>query len=178
MNPLELIKYGENEQEVNRFLQSLSANFEMYNAGAHTLNFNLDGGVDFMNSNYDGIYATIYCNFSNHRPIPGDVIHSSEKVLNINLQAFLMYNTTVGSEDSPWNFNDTDRLYNLSIMNAKLQHDSWSWASTWANEMLKMPASRKSTISILLDVTDVGFVAQQEVNWDDKVIGTLGAAFR
>jgi TonB-linked SusC/RagA family outer membrane protein len=92
MNPLELIEYGENVQEVNRFLQSLSANFKLYSSGAHTLNFNIDGGVDFMNSNTMA-YMPPFLQFQQSQANPGDVIHSAEKILNINLQAFFIYNT-------------------------------------------------------------------------------------
>lgn len=174
MNPLELIEYGENEQEVNRFLQSLSANFELFNSGAHTLNFNLDGGVDFMNSNTMA-YMPPFLQYQQSQANPGDVIHSSEKVLNLNLQAFLVYNTTMGSEDAPWNL--TSQVGYTTYHNERELQQVRGRGLVPGQTNVENASLQEIYNQYFVDVTDVGYVAQQEVNWDDKIIGTVGARF-
>ncbi|PAU94481.1 SusC/RagA family protein [Aliifodinibius salipaludis] len=174
MNPLELIEYGVNRQEVNRFLQSLSANFKLYSSGAHTLNFNLDGGVDFMNSNTMA-YMPPFLQYQQSQANPGDVIHSAEKVLNINLQAFLVYNTMVGSEDSPWNL--TTQAGYTTYHNERQLQQVRGRGLVPGQTNVENASLQEIYNQYFVDVTDVGYVAQQEVNWDDKVIGTVGARF-
>ena len=174
MNPLELIEYGENEQEVNRFLQSLSANFELYNSGAHSVNFSLDGGVDFMNSNTMA-YMPSFLQYQESQANPGDVIHSAEKVLNINLQAFLVYNTTVGNEESPWNL--TTQAGYTTYHNERQLQQVRGRGLVPGQTNVENASLQEIYNQYFVDVTDVGYVAQQEVNWDDKVIGTVGARF-
>ena len=174
MNPLELIEYGVNEQEVNRFLQSLSANFKLYEAGKHSLNFNLDGGVDFMNSNTMA-YMPPFIQFQQLQANPGDVIHSAEKVLNINLQAFLVYNTTVGSEDSPWNL--TTQAGYTTYHNERELQQLRGRGLVPGQTNVENASLQEVYNQYFVNITDVGYVGQQEVNWDDKVIGTVGARF-
>lgn len=174
MNPLELIEYGENQQEINRFLQSLSANFKLYNSGAHTLNFNVDGGVDFMNSNTMA-YMPPFLQFQQSQANPGDVIHSAEKVLNINLQAFFIYNTTVGSAESPWNL--TTQTGYTTFHNERQLQMIRGRGLVPAQRNVQNASLQEIYNQFFINITDVGYVAQQEVNWDDKIIGTLGARF-
>ncbi len=174
MNPLELIEYGENEQGVNRFLQSLSANFNLYEGDNNSLNFNVDGGIDFMNSNTIA-YMPPFLQYQQSQANPGDVIHSAEKVLNINLQAFLVYNTMLGSEDAPWNLT-TQAGYTTYHNDRQLQQVRGRGLVPGQTNV-ENASLQEIYNQYFVDVTDVGFVGQQEVNWDDKVIGTLGARF-
>lgn len=172
MNPLELIEYGINEQDVNRFLQSLSANFELYSSGAHSLNLNLDGGVDFMNSK-SMAYMPPFIQFQQAQANPGDVIHSAEKVLNINLQAFLVYNTTVGSEEEPWNL--TSQVGYTSYHNERQLQQIRGRGLVPGQTNVENASLQEVFNQYFVDITDIGYVAQQEVNWNDKIIGTVGA---
>jgi TonB-linked SusC/RagA family outer membrane protein len=172
MNPLELIEYGENEQEVNRFLQSLSANFKLYNSEVHTLDFSLDGGVDFLNSNTLA-YMPAFLQFQQSQANPGDVIHSAEKVLNINLQAFLIYNASLGSEESSWNL--TTQAGYTTFHNQRQLQMIRGRGLVPGQRNVENASLQEIYNQYFIDITDVGYVAQQEINWDDKIIGTIGA---
>jgi TonB-dependent SusC/RagA subfamily outer membrane receptor len=86
MNPLELIDFGVNDQSVNRFLQSLSTDITLFREGESTLNMNVDGGIDFINSS-SMVYMPPFLQFQQTQSNPGDVISSSEKLLYLNLHA-------------------------------------------------------------------------------------------
>ena len=172
MNPLELIEYGVNDQDVNRFLQSLSADISLYSSGPHNLNFNVDGGVDFMNST-SVAYMPPFIQYQQTQANPGDVIHSSEKVLNLNLQAFLVYTTTVGTEDAPWNL--TTQLGYTTYHNERQLQQLRGRGLVPGQQNVENASLQEIFNQYFVDVTDVGYVAQQEINWDDKIIGTLGA---
>lgn len=172
MNPLELIEYGVNDQDINRFMQSLSADITLYQAGGHNLNFNIDGGADFLNST-SVAYMPPFLQYQQTQANPGDVIHSSEKVLNLNLQAFLVYNTTVGTEEEPWNL--TTQVGYTTYHNDRQLQQIRGRGLVPGQQNVENASLQEVFNQYFVDVTDVGYVAQQEVNWDDKVIGTLGA---
>lgn len=174
MNPFELIEYGKNDQEVNRFLQSLSADIALYQTGAHNLNLNLNGGIDFLNSNTIA-YMPPFLQYQQTQPNPGDVIHSSEKILNLNIQAFLVYNTTVGSEADPWNL--TTQVGYTTYHNERELQQLRGRGLVPGQTNVENASLQEVYNQFFMNVTDVGYVAQQEVNWNDKIIGTLGARF-
>ena len=174
MNPLELIEYGVNEQEINRFLQSLSADIKLYQSGEHTLNMNLDGGIDFMNSTTTA-YMPPFLQYQQTQANPGDVIHSAEKVLNMNLQAFLVYTTTVGTQEDPWNL--TTQVGYTTFHNDRELQQVRGRGLVPGQTNVENASLQEIFNQYFVDITDVGYVAQQEVNWNDKIIGTLGARF-
>jgi TonB-linked SusC/RagA family outer membrane protein len=171
-NPLELISEAVNEQDINRFLQSLSADIKLLQVGAHTVNVNIDGGIDFTNST-SMAFQPRFLQFQQSQPNPGDVIHSSEQILNLNIQGFIVYNTTVGTQQAPWNLT-TQLGYTTFYKDRQLQQIRGRGLVPGQTNVEN--ASQQEIFNQFFEeVTDVGYVAQQEVNWDDKIIGTLGA---
>lgn len=174
MNPLELADFGVNDQDVNRFLQSLSTDITLLQLGDHNLNVNIDGGIDYLNS-ASMVYMPPFLQFQQTRENPGDVISSDEKLLNLNLQAFLVYNTTLNSSDDPW-YLTTQVGYTTFHKERKLQQVRGR--GLVPGQMNVENASLQEIYNqYFSEVTDVGYVAQQEVNWNDKIIGTVGARF-
>ena len=175
MNPLELIRFGVNDQDVNRFLQSLSTDIALIQSGSNTLNMNIDGGIDYLNS-ASMVYMPPFLQFQQTQENPGDVISSDEKLLNLNLQAFLVYNTTVSaSADDPF-YLTTQVGYTTFHKEQKLQQVRGR--GLVPGQMNVENASLQEIYNqYFSEVTDVGYVAQQEVNWNDKVIGTVGGRF-
>ncbi len=174
MNPLELIEHGINDQDVNRFLQSLSADIALYESDGHTVNMNIDGGIDFMNST-SLAYMPPFLQYQQTQANPGDAIHSSEKVLNMNLKAFLVYTTTLGPENEPWDL--TSQVGYTTYHNERKLQQVRGRGLVPGQTNIENASLQELYNQYLVDITDVGYVAQQEVNWDDKVIGTLGARF-
>lgn len=172
MNPLELIEFGINDQDVNRFLQSLSTEITLYQSEQHTLNMNIDGGADFLNST-SMAYMPPFLQFQQNQANPGDVIHSSEKILNLNLQAFLVYTTTVGSESEPWNL--TSQVGYTTFYNERQLQQVRGRSLVPGQTNVENAGLQEIFNQFFTEITDVGYVAQQEANWNDKVIATLGA---
>ncbi|MGB5977124.1 MAG: SusC/RagA family TonB-linked outer membrane protein, partial [Cyclobacteriaceae bacterium] len=102
---------------------------------------------------------------------PGDVLHGRQQALNINLQAFLVYN---------WNLSNVN--FSTQAGAVRLDQDAdfllmrgqgLVGGQTNLNYAQVVNVQEQST----LRVTDLGYVVQQDANWDDKIIGTLGFRF-
>jgi len=102
---------------------------------------------------------------------PGDVIHGKQEHLSTNAQAFLIWNAQSGQINfktqigTTWLSQDRD-LLGVRGRGLAAGQTNLGWARV---------------VSVLADleahVIDQGWVAQEEVNWDDKIIGTLGIRF-
>jgi TonB-linked SusC/RagA family outer membrane protein len=172
MNPLELIDFGVNDQDVNRFLQSLSTDITLLKSGTNSLNMNVDGGIDFLNSN-SMVYMPPFLQFQQTQANPGDVISSSEKLLNINLQAFLVYNATIKANDDPWYL--TSQVGYTTFHKERELQQIRGRGLVPGQRNVENAGLQEIYNQFFSEVTDVGYVAQQELNWNDKIIGTVGA---
>ncbi len=172
MNPLELIDFGVNDQDVNRFLQSLSTDITLFDSGVNSLSMNIDGGIDFLNSS-SMVYMPPFLQFQQTQANPGDVISSAEKLLNMNLQAFLVYNTTIKSNEDPW-YLTTQVGYTTFHSERELQQVRGRGLVP-GQRNVENASLQEIYNQFFSEVTDVGYVAQQEINWNDKIIGTVGA---
>lgn len=171
-NPLRLIDASENNQEINRFLQSVSLEANLYRGTNSNVNFNINGGLDYTNAN-SIIYFPEFMQFQRTAAnFPGDVIHTTQEVLNTNLQAVMLYNTTVGSNFG--NFDLTSQVglsrYDQSISLDRIRGQGLLPGQTNVGNAAEVTATQNFT-----DITDFGIFVQQEINFEDQLIGTLGA---
>jgi len=170
-NPLRLIEVAENEQVVNRYLQSLNLESTLYNTEESLLSFNVRGGLDYTNSN-SMIYFPEFMQFQRTAAnFPGDVIHSAEEVLNLNLQAVLLYNTNLATDFG--NFDLSTQVgatrFDQSISLDRIRGQGLLPAQTNVGNAAQVTAAQNE-----VEITDFGIFAQQEINFDDKIIATLG----
>ncbi|HEX6982897.1 MAG TPA: SusC/RagA family TonB-linked outer membrane protein [Balneolaceae bacterium] len=172
LNPLELIEYGLNDQDVNRFLQSLTADVTLYNQNQHSLRLDLTAGLDFMNST-TMVYQPPFIQYQQSLPNPGDVIHSTTKALNLNAQAFLIYNTTVGSDDNSYDL--TSQIGYAHFYKDQQLQQVRGRGLIPGQTNVENASLQEIYNQFFQSVTDVGYIAQQKVNWEDKVIATVGA---
>lgn len=171
-NPLRLINEADNNQEINRFLQSVNLEATLYRGANSALNFTANGGLDYTNAN-SIIYFPEFMQFQRTAAnFPGDVIHTTQEVLNTNLQAVLLYNTTVGSDFG--NFDLTSQVglsrFDQSISLDRIRGQGLLPGQTNVGNAAEVTATQNFT-----DITDFGIFAQQEVNFADRLIATLGA---
>jgi len=169
-NPYALRDNAVNSQLVNRFLQSLRVDVNLYSDENSFLRFNTQVGLDYLNSNSE-IYFPEFFQSQQASATPGDVIHGKQDNFNLNMQAFLVYNRDVNNV----NFNTQIGYTRLFEESNRLLTRGRGLAPGQTN----MNQAEVQSIfgQNFQEVSEIGLVAQEEVNWDDKIIATLGVRF-
>lgn len=103
--------------------------------------------------------------------LPGDVIHGAQDAFNTNLQGFLNFNTQLGAINS-----------NTSVGIIRLDQSSNFLLQRGQGLTAGQTNLAFAQVSATLDqfdtrVTDIGYVIQEDLNWEDKIIGSLGVRF-
>ncbi len=169
-NPFAIRDLAENNQTVNRFITSGNLSVGILQQPNYDLKFVLNGGVDYMGANTK-VYMPEILQHQRALPNPGDVIYGNQNDLNSNLQGFLIFNLTKGATTFTTQAGavrlDQNSKYQL-IRGQGLNGGQSNLA--YAQVVSNMSQINQRT-------TDVGLYAQEEVNWGDKLIGTLGLRF-
>jgi len=169
-NPYALRDNAVNDQLVNRFLQSLRLDVNLYSDESSFLRFNTQVGLDYLNSNSE-VYFPEFFQSQQASSTPGDVIHGKQDNFNLNMQAFLVYNKDVND----FNFNTQVGYTRLFEESNRLLTRGRGLAPGQTN--LNQAEVQSIFGQAFQEVSEVGLVAQEEVNWDDKIIATLGVRF-
>ncbi|MEQ8357901.1 MAG: SusC/RagA family TonB-linked outer membrane protein [Cytophagales bacterium] len=173
-NPLSLIENATNDQTVQRFIQGIQINADLIKNSNGILSLRADGGLDYLT--YNGlVHMPTFLQAQQSSANPGDVVHTAEDNINTNIQAVLSYATTVASGENEFNLNTQlgfsrfDQEQNRQVVRGQ---------GLVSGETGIANANVQSVITqTKLEVYDLSWFAQQEVNWDDKVIGTFGGRF-
>lgn len=173
-NPLSLIENATNDQTVQRFIQGIQVNADLIKNSSGVLSLRADGGIDYLT--YNGlVHMPTFLQAQRSSANPGDVVHTAEDNINTNIQAVLSYATTVASGDNEFNLNTQlgfsrfDQEQNRQVVRGQ---------GLVSGETAIANANIQSVITqTKLEVYDLSWFAQQEINWDDKVIGTVGGRF-
>ncbi len=166
-NPVAVTDRGINQSRVNRFIQSFNLTANLYKSERALLKLVGQGGLDYT-QNTTQVYLPEDLQFQRAKGNPGDVIWGKTENVNTNLQAALVYNWNIGRV----NLNSQVGMVRLFFREDRLLTRAQGLVGGQTN-------LRQSQIQEIFDqrfqnVTDVGWFAQQEANWDDKVIATLG----
>lgn len=170
-NPLRLIDVAENSQTVSRYLQSVSLTADLYEKGATLVSLRANGGFDYTNSDAI-VYFPEFMQFQRTAAnFPGDVIHTAQEVLNTNLQAILVANT--GTETSLGRVDFSTQIgatrFDQSINLDRIRGQGLLPGQTNVGNAAQVTASQGFT-----DITDFGIFAQEEINFSDRLIATIG----
>ena len=170
-NPLAVRDLGTNRVRINRFITSFGFKWDIFQTRKSILTFNMNGGVDYLNSESQ-VYFPEVLQHQRAQANPGDVMWGNSANFNSNMQGFLVFNTNFGSEFSSTTSVGMTRLHqntNFTLNRGRgLAADQNNLQ--WANVV----SIQEQTFT---DVTDIGIVAQEELNWGDKIIATLGIRF-
>jgi len=167
-NVLETIALTTNRENVNRYLAGATVTARLYSNEQNNLKMILRGGLDAYSLRATGLYPQ---NLSYYRPassLGGVAISGTTVSKNRNMAALLVYDfyaknnlsftTQIGATQE-----DFDR--NTVIATGIGLNGSQTGIS--------QTASQTATQNRLLQ-QDKGLFFQEEVNWDDKIIGTIG----
>jgi TonB-linked SusC/RagA family outer membrane protein len=169
-NPLALRDKGQNNESINRFIESGSAVAKIYQSDNSLLKLSVQGGVDY----YAGqtfVYMPEDLQSQVAQANPGDLFTGKNNSTNTNLQAFLVY---THKND---NFNFSSQLGSVYL---KTKEDALiTRGRGLVAQQTTIPQSAVQEIFLQnkQEVEDYGLVAQQEVNYKDRIIGTVGIRF-
>ncbi len=165
-NPFEIVDKGVNNEKVNRFIVSFNNTFHLIRKSKHTLKLTMQGGIDQLQQE-NFVHMKEELQYQQQRANPGAVRNTSTRSKNLNIQAFLVDN-----------FEHKNLGFTTSLGTVRLETDN---KTIWFQGE-GIPRGTTNTINAAVQLSnldlsswqDVGMVAQEEINWDDKVILTGG----
>ncbi len=169
-NPIAVRDLGTNNEVVDRFISAANIDVDLLQTTNSFLKLKINGGVDYLSANT----LTHFPEIMQHQRAganPGDVFWGRQDNLNTNIQGFLTFNTNFGTLNS----NTTVGAVRLDqdaefLLNRGRGLSGGQTNLRWA----RVVEARQQTNQ---KITDVGLVAQQDFNWEDKLIASLGIRF-
>ena len=165
-NPLEIVDKGINNERVNRFITSFSSNMYLVRKDNQSLKLSLQGGVDVV-AQENAVIMPEDVQYQRQRANPGAARFTNTRSRNTNIQGFLIYNINVNK-------------FNLTTSAGAVRLDQNNRVLWFQGEGIPAGTNNPQTGKVQLSFLgngrfyDEGLVAQQEINWDDKVIATAG----
>lgn len=166
-NPVAIRDLGTNNQSVNRLITAGSFDLDIFSNDNSFMKFQAKGGVDFLSGNSLVHFPEIL----QHQAAsanPGDVMWGKQADLNSNLQGLLIYNRNFGLVNS-----------GTSVGAVRIDQDSEFLLSrgrglSGGQTNLSWAAVQSVQGQINQKVTDIGYIIQEDLNYDDKLIVSLG----
>lgn len=158
-----------NNEKTNRLIMGGSANIDLYKADKSNLELILRGGVDFYNFNTLAFFPK---DLQFQKPINGGQngvsVQGSTLNRNYNLSAFLVHNYFTN--------NDINFRTQAGLTREYFDRNSYLITATdlVASESNVDQATNTGVDQNRLKQQDAGFFVQEEVNYQDKIIATIG----
>ncbi|TAE34110.1 MAG: SusC/RagA family TonB-linked outer membrane protein [Cytophagales bacterium] len=170
-NPLAIRDRAVNNQKNNRVLQGFTVSARALNTAKNSLTFRVTGGLDYQNG-FASIWLPSDLQSQLKEANPGFAQDTRTEVFNSNVQVSAIYTQAAMQ----------DRL-NLTTSVGAVR--LYKYLRTGYTRGTGLPAgvsnpSRGKVIDGFVDYqnnTDVGIFAQQDANYEDKVIGSVGIRF-
>jgi len=166
-NPLELRDKAINNVKINRFIESGIVNFKFIQKGNTTLKLSLQGGVDYLNQNSKEYYPD-YLQSQLSSANPGDLLLGTTEQINTNFQGFLIY----GQKANKFQF--TTQLGAVSLQTQSNSLFDRGQGLVSGQQSIGQARVQSVTTQNTQLVKDFGTVGQEEVNFNDQIIGTFG----
>ncbi len=166
-NPVAVTENGINNSLVNRFLQAFTLDVDLLKTEKSFLKAQLSGGLDFV-QNSTMIYLPEFLQYQRGQANPGDVLKGRQQTLNTNFQAALIYNWNLGQV----NMNSSGGIVRLDFEDNALFNRGRGLVPGQTN--LKQAAIQEINQEFNSKASDAGIFLQQEANWEDKIVGTVG----
>ncbi len=167
-NFLETAALMTNNETVNRFIGGGTATYKLFTTDVSSLKVIFRGGIDFYNLNTRAIFPNSLQFQRDGNGLNGVSIQGFTKNLNTNLAAFLVHNqyldnglsftTTVGVTQEDF---DQDNILGIAsnLIGAQTNLDQAGSRNVEQERIIQQ---------------DKGFFAQEEINYNDMVIATIG----
>ena len=172
-NPFQVVDRMRNTEQTNRFIQSITTNFYLINQKNHQLKFSVQGGLDYILGEAQA-YSPSDMQYwiGVGKGYFGAVRNTTNRSLNTNIQGFLVDNLQLDN-----GFNFTTSLGTVRLTNSQTQSYIEGRGLKPGPNKNPNTADTRVTDTYLTESQDVGFVAQEEINWKDRIIATGGVRF-
>lgn len=169
-NMLSIVENAVNDLTVQRLIQGVQLDADIINNDSGILSLSVDGGVDYLTFK-SMVWMPTFLQNQQSNANPGDVVHTIEDNFNSNIQAVLSYATTVSDLqlNTQFGFSRFDQLQNRNVVRGQ---GLVAGQTGIGNATIQSIISQAEN-----DVVDLSWFAQEELNWDDKFIATLGGRF-
>ncbi|MDP4240457.1 MAG: SusC/RagA family TonB-linked outer membrane protein [Bacteroidota bacterium] len=169
-NPLELRDKAINNAKINRFIQSGIVNFKFIQKENTTLKLSLQGGVDFLSQNSKEYYPD-YLQSQSNLANPGDLLLGTTQQINTNFQGFLIY----GQKANKFQFTTQVGAIGLETQSNSLFDRGQGLVA--GQQSIGQARVQSVITQNTQKVQDFGTVGQEEINFNDQIIGTAGLRF-
>lgn len=166
-NPVHVTDKGVNNSLVNRFIQSFGLDVNLLRTEKSQLKFKLNGGLDFF-QNSTKVYLPDDLQFQRAQANPGDVLIGKQQTMNTNFQAAMVYNWEVKKVS----MTTQAGMVRLDFKNDGIFNRGRGLAPGQSN--IKQATVQEVEAQFENSQRDVGIFLQQEANFEDKIIGTVG----
>jgi TonB-linked SusC/RagA family outer membrane protein len=166
-NPIAVTDHAVNNSEVNRFVQSFNLTADLYQSNTSNLKFTLAGGLDYL-QNSSMIYLPEFLQFQKAQANPGDLLIGRQESTNTNFQAALVYNKAINK----LNLSSQAGIVRLDFKNSSIFNRGRGLVPGQRN--LRQANVQEINEHFISSISEAGIFVQQEANFDDKIIGTVG----
>jgi TonB-dependent starch-binding outer membrane protein SusC len=167
-NFLETAALVTNNETVNRFIGGGTATAKIFTKENSSLRFIFRGGVDFYNLNTTAIFPNTLQFQRDGAGLNGVSVQGFTKNLNTNLAAFLVHNQIL---DSGLSFRTSFGVTQEDFDQNNILGEASNMIGVQTN--LDQGGSRNVTQRRLIQ-QDKGFFAQEEINFNDMIVATIG----
>lgn len=166
-NPVSVTDNAINNSSVNRFIQAFTLEFDLLKTQNSFLKATVSGGLDFLQNSTE-VYLPEFLQFQSAQANPGDVLIGKQESFNTNFQAALVYNWNLGKV----NMNSQAGLVRLDFDDSALFNRGRGLVPGQRN--LRQANIQEINSQFTSRIQEAGVFLQQEANFEDKIIGTLG----
>ncbi len=170
-NPLAVRDKAVNNQKVTRIFQGFNANALLINKAKTSLTVRYAGGVDYQNG-YSLIWLPTELQSQQAEPNPGFAQDTRTEVLNYNSQLSAVF--TLNAMEDKLNLTSSGGFVQLGTV-ARLSYVRGRGLPAGTSNPGRADVFQSDTE--YTENTDQGFFLQQEANYQDKIIGSVGVRF-
>lgn len=169
-NPMQLRDYAQNNVKVDRFIEAGNLNFQFIKNERTDLRLTLQGGIDYLTQRSTQ-YFPEFLQFQQTKQYPGDLLVGTTTNINLNGQAFLI-----------WDQKASELEFSTQAGIVGLQQEQVAIFNRGRGLVSNQTALGQSTVQSIEQhfrekVQDFSIVAQEEINWHDRIVTTLGIRF-
>lgn len=166
-NPVAVTDHGINNSTVNRFIQAFNLTADLFQNNTSNLKATFSGGLDYL-QNSTMVYLPEFLQFQAAQANPGDLLIGRQESFNTNIQAALVYTKSLGK----LNLSSQGGIVRLDFKNSSLFNRGRGLVPGQTN--LKQANVQEINENFNSTISEAGIFLQQEANFDDKIIGTVG----
>jgi TonB-linked SusC/RagA family outer membrane protein len=166
-NPVAVTDHGINNSTVNRFIQAFNLTADLFQNNTSNLKATFSGGLDYL-QNSTMVYLPEFLQFQKAQANPGDLLIGRQETFNTNIQAALVYTKSLGK----LNLSSQGGMVRLDFKNSSLFNRGRGLVPGQTN--LRQANVQEINENFNSSISEAGIFLQQEANFDDKIIGTVG----